>query len=168
MQVPQMAGGVMQWMAKRLPRDLGARLRSPAGIALGAGAATTVAGVVWRLVSGGNSESAPVQVAGLTAQAVANASRESVLAAFDGPVDSMMERLQAAAEQAMRETASAGADVTASAVGAMEGASIAARQAEADTLAVLLEVETRVLAMAAEIGEPALQRVRQVIDGRRW
>jgi len=163
-----MAGVVAQGMAKRMPRDMGARLRSPAGIALGAGAVTTVAGVVWRLVSGGNSEGAPEQVAALTAQAVSNAARESVLEAFDGPVDLMVERLQAAAEQAMREAASAGADVTAAAVGTMEGASIAARQAEADTFAVLLEVETRVLAVAAEIGEPALQRVRQVIDGRRW
>jgi hypothetical protein len=141
------------------------RLTSPASLALGAGVVAAAGGVLWRTLHGG-SDSAPDQIAALTAQAVADAAREAVLESVEESAGAPAAALTAAAAEAVREAALAGADITAAALGAIEGASIAARIIPLSREDAVEAARLGVLSAARTVGPPALSRVERVLELR--
>lgn len=143
------------------------RLLSPVPLTMGAGIVAAAGGVLWRVLNGGNPADSPDQIAALTAQAVADAARESVLetmAELDGGADAA---LTAVATKAVREAATAGADITAAAIGAVDGAAIVASEAGLGRADAATAARLGALTAARDIGPAALDRVERVLDRRR-
>ena len=104
--------------------------------------------------------------AAATAISVADAAKRTMIAAVRDAGEADHPLIHQTARDAVTGAATAGADVTAAAVGAVSGAVHAAHRLEADASAAASAAATGALVAAAELGEPASQRVREAIERR--
>lgn len=156
-------------MPPRLPfrRPPAPRFRYPALIAVGAGAvAAETLRVLWGALNGGDTDNAPDQIAALTAQSVADAARATVIEAVEGTEAPDEGTLATATTRVMREAASAGADITAAALGALDGTMIIYPQTGLGRAEATTAARSAAIAAAEEIGAAAAERVRRVLEGR--
>lgn len=136
-------------------------------MAAGAGAVATASlRVLWRAVNGGSNADAPDQIAALTAQSVADAARAGVIESVEGVHSPDEGTIASATTRAIREAASAGADVTAAALGALDGAAIVHRDAGLSRSEAITAARGAAIAAADEIGATAAERVRRVLEAR--
>lgn len=132
-------------------------------IAVVAAVVATVVGFIWRALAGEQSESGLGDSAILTADSVMNATQAHVIEAVESANQPHTAVIERAARDGVRESALAGADITAAAVGAVRGArdiyeSIGLSRDEAIGAAFRGATDA-----AASIGPVAERRVRETL-----
>ena len=145
-----------------LPRDL-----PRVAIASGASAlALAAVGVAWRTFAGDNEEDTPAGLAALTAAAVSDAARSQVLELADQPDGDPIAAIERSATEALRDAAAAGADITAAAIGAVEGAQLVAAELGVERRTAAEHAAYAVAEAARTLGPAAESRVQQALRRR--
>lgn len=132
--------------------------------AAGVGVAAALGGVAWRaLGASGDGRESPESHAAATASSVANAARAHVIEELESAANAGPDTIERAAREAVQEAASAGADVVAAALGAVEGTGLAHEATGIEPAQARRLAAEGALQAARGIGAAAATRVRQVL-----